>query len=65
MRRLHILVEGQTEETLVRDVLAPHLGSRGIHATSVLLKTKRLKTGGSFKGGVTSTRQVVEDIRRS
>lgn len=64
MKRLHVLVEGQTEETFVRDVLAPHLEGFGVAATAVLLKTKRVKSGGAFRGGVTSTEQVLGDIRR-
>lgn len=64
MKRLLILVEGQTEETFVRDVLSPHLSARSIHAIPVLLKTKRVKSGGAFRGGVTSTEQVLGDIRR-
>jgi len=64
MKRLLVLVEGQTEETFVRDVLTPHLAAFDVHPTAVLLKTKRIKSGGAFRGGVTSTAQVVGDIRR-
>ena len=64
MKRLHVLVEGQTEETFVRDVLGPHLAAFGTAATPVLLKTKRVKSGGAFRGGVTCTEQVLGDIRR-
>ncbi|MBZ0118372.1 MAG: DUF4276 family protein, partial [Sandaracinaceae bacterium] len=64
MTKLLILVEGQTEETFVRNVLGPHLSSAGLTVTSVILKTKRVKAGGHFRGGVTSSSQVVEDIRR-
>lgn len=64
MKRLLILVEGQTEEAFVRDVLTPHLDPFVIYPTPVLLKTKRVKAGGHFKGGVTSTEQVLGDVRR-
>lgn len=64
MKHVHVLVEGQTEETFVRDVLAGHLEDRGIWPTPVLVKTKRVKSGGTFKGGVTSTGKVLNDIRR-
>jgi len=64
MKRLHVLVEGQTEDVFVRDVLTPHLTGKGIHPTSILLKTKRVKSGGAFRGGVTSTQQVLDDIAR-
>ena len=64
MKRLHVLVEGQTEETFVRDVLAPHLQAGGVTPIPVLLKTKRVKSGGAFRGGVTSSQQVIGDLRR-
>lgn len=64
MKRVHILVEGQTEEAFTRDVLTPHLYQFGIHPIAVLLKTKRVKSGGTFKGGVTTTEQVLGDVRR-
>jgi hypothetical protein len=64
MKRLHVLVEGQTEETFVRDVLTAHLAAFDVHPNPVLLKTKRVKSGGAFRGGVTSTEQVIGDIRR-
>lgn len=64
MKRLHVLVEGQTEDAFVRDVLTPHLVRRGVHPTSILLKTKRVKSGGAFRGGVTTTKQVLDDLGR-
>jgi hypothetical protein len=64
MKRVLVLVEGQTEETFVRDTLTAHLAPHGVHPTAVILKTKRIKSGGVFRGGVTSTAQVLGDIRR-
>lgn len=64
MRRLLVLVEGQTEETFVRDVLDPHLWNFGVAAIATILKTKRVKSGGTFRGGVTSSMQVMDDLRR-
>lgn len=52
MRRAHVLVEGQTEETFIRDVLGPHLVGLGIYLTPVLVATKRVKSGLKFKGGL-------------
>src|SRR6185436_9487197 len=48
VRRVHVLVEGQTEETFIRDVLAPHLASREVYLTPVLAATKRIKSGLKF-----------------
>jgi hypothetical protein len=64
MKRVLILVEGQTEETFVRDVLAPHLHTRDIAPVPKLLVTKRIKSGGHFKGGAVSYTQVKGDLHR-
>ena len=45
MKRLLVLVEGQTEEAFVRDVLTPHLNEHRVHPESVLLKTPLPDTG--------------------
>ncbi len=37
MTRVNIVVEGQTEETFVKEVLAPALGYRGVYLTPRLL----------------------------
>lgn len=50
MRRLHILVEGQTEESVVRTVLQPHLEHHGWSVTYSILVTKRA-AGGAQCGG--------------
>lgn len=62
-RRLHLLVEGQTEETVVNRVLGPHLTSVGWTVTTSLVKTKRPAGGPSHKGGLSTWRQVETDVR--
>ena len=62
MKKVLILVEGQTEETVVRDVLSPYLGSTGVHLEPIILKTKREKWGTTFKGGIRSFDQVRRDL---
>lgn len=62
MSRVHVLAEGQTEETFIRDVLAPYLATKGVYPFATLVKTKRVKDGPDFKGGITSYRQVKNDI---
>lgn len=64
MKRLLIYVEGQTEETFVRDVLAPYLWTLGLHPEPTLARTKRTRSGQTFKGGITSHQRVGRDIRR-
>ena len=44
MNRVRILVEGQTEETFVNDILSPHLNQMGIYPYAFLFRRK----GGSF-----------------
>ncbi len=64
MKKVLILVEGQTEETFVRDVLSPHLEATGIYIIAKLATTKRVKSGSHFKGGITSYHRVKNDIIR-
>ena len=44
MNRVRILVEGQTEETFVNEILSPHLNHMGIYPHAFLFRKK----GGSF-----------------
>ncbi len=61
MTNLNIIVEGQTEETFVRDVLAPHWGARGIFAVARCVETGR-KNKVIFRGGVTNYEKIRRDI---
>jgi hypothetical protein len=63
MRRVLILVEGQTEERFVKSILQPHLLTFSVHAEPKIVTTKRVKSGADFKGGVTSFGKVEHDIR--
>lgn len=63
MRFAHILVEGQTEESFVRQVLGPHLLGFGLHLNPVLVSTKRSFDGTKFKGGVNSYSRLRQDVR--
>lgn len=48
MSRLCIVCEGQTEETFVRDVLAPALGSVGLNVTPQTIETSPGHRGGAL-----------------
>lgn len=63
MKRVLILCEGQTEETFVTRLLAPHLAPHGIFAIPKVLVTKKVKSGGEFQGGITSYHQVRRDVQ--
>lgn len=64
MKRVLILVEGQTEERFVKDVLAPSFVGRQVFLSPTLLVTKRVKDGPNFKGGVTSYGKFRADVQR-
>lgn len=64
MKKVLILVEGQTEETFVKRTLGPHLSSLDVFVVPTILKTKRFKSGASFKGGVPPYERVRKDIQR-
>jgi hypothetical protein len=63
-KRILILVEGQTEERFVKDVLAPHFLAAGVYLSATILVTKKVKDGPNFKGGITSFRKFEEDLNR-
>jgi hypothetical protein len=62
MKRVLILVEGQTEETFIRDILGPHLTNYGIFPTPIIISTKRTKSGNKFKGGVVEYNKVKSEV---
>ncbi|MCW5257555.1 DUF4276 family protein [Verminephrobacter aporrectodeae subsp. tuberculatae] len=63
MMRLLMLVEGQSEEIFVKQVLQPHLAQRGVHVQPTVLWTKRRRDGGGFRGGVSSWKKICESLR--
>jgi hypothetical protein len=63
MRAAAILVEGQTEEAVVQDVLAPWFMERGCCLTPVILKTKRPAGQPSHRGGIARYGKVERDLR--
>lgn len=63
MRRLLMLVEGQSEEVFVKQTLTPYLAEHGVYVQSpVVLWTKRVPGGGGFRGGVTSWNQIRKNL---
>ena len=59
MIRVKVFVEGQTEETFVRDVLAPAFAYKAIYFTPILAQTSR-----GHKGGIVSYGKVKHQIER-
>ena len=63
-KRVLILVEGQTEERFVKDVLGPAFFEKELFFAPTLLVTKHVKDGPNFKGGVTNFAKFENDARR-
>jgi len=63
-KRVLILVEGQTEERFVKDVLSPEFWSKELYFYPTILVTKRVKDGPNFKGGVTNFAKFENDALR-
>ena len=64
MIRLLMLVEGQSEEIFVKKTLTPHLASHGVVVESpILLWTKRIPSGGGFRGGVSNWNQIRANLK--
>lgn len=61
MTRLNIVVEGNTEKSFVKEVLAPYLAAHGVFATARSVQTSRR---GSAKGGLVSYQKAKGDILR-
>jgi hypothetical protein len=64
MNRVLISVEGQTEETFVREILTRHLWNLNVDPTPVVVATKIVKQGNKFKGGLSSYAQVWNDVQK-
>lgn len=64
MTRCYVLVEGQTEEAFINQVVSPHLMGHGFHhVTPVVIATKRPADGGKYRGGIGSWSQFERELR--
>lgn len=61
-KRGYVLVEGQTEERFIKQVLAPHFYPMGFYLEPTILVTKYVKQGADFKGGVQRFAQFKRDL---
>ena len=59
MSRIYLLVEGQTEEAFVSELLVPHYSNQGIFLTPIIVSTRP-----GFKGGVVGYMKVRRQIER-
>ena len=63
MKRVHVLVEGQTEEAFVGRVVRRHLHGFDLYVGSKVIVTKRVLSGPDRKGGVSSWLQIERDLK--
>ncbi len=59
MSRIYLLVEGQTEEAFVGELLTPHYARMGLYLTPIVVSTSA-----GYKGGVVSYAKVKPQISR-
>lgn len=62
MQKVLVLVEGQTEEKYVKEVLNPHFTNHRKYLIPTIINTRVIKSGPNFKGGILSYRQVKRDL---
>lgn len=59
MTRVYLLVEGQTEEAFVRELLMPHYARVGLYLTPIIVNTSP-----GYKGGVVSYAKIKPQLMR-
>lgn len=64
MQKVIVLVEGQTEEKFVKEVLNSHFNNHGKYLMPTIINTRIVKSGPNFKGGILSYGQVKRDLVR-
>ncbi len=62
IKKINILVEGQTEESFVKNILHPYFSPKNIFLIPTILTTKKNLRGPNHKGGITSYKQVKNDL---
>lgn len=61
--RLHFIVEGQTEEAFVNQILKPHLANKSVWAYARCVTTNT-KENTAYKGGIRKYEKVKKDITK-
>jgi len=64
MKKVLILVEGQTEERFVKVTLYNYLFKQGVLVIPCIIETKEVKSGPNFKGGINSYKKIKGDLRK-
>lgn len=65
MKKVLVLVEGQTEEEFVRESLYEYMSPKGLHLVPIIAKTKRAIGGNpAFRGGIVAYGKIAFDLKR-
>jgi hypothetical protein len=64
IRKGLVLVEGQSEERFVKDVLGPPMLEQDLVLIPTLIVTKVVKSGPNFKGGVSGYQKIRRDLTK-
>ena len=62
MRRIHLLVEGQTEEAIANNILIPYLESPSTWLSVSVLASSRQPGGAKVRGGVATWARIRRDV---
>ena len=62
MKKVLILVEGQTEEKFIKELLVPYFVNKSIYIVPIIVSTSREKSGSKYKGGVVGFGQVKSEL---
>jgi len=61
---IHVVVEGQTEEAFVGQVLGPYFSARGLWLHPHLVQTARRPSGEKMRGGGNHWKKIRDDVAR-
>ncbi|WP_394508928.1 DUF4276 family protein [Priestia aryabhattai] len=62
IKQVMVLVEGQTEETFVNQVLQPYLNAKDIYLSTTMVCTKKVKGVRKYRGGIADYDQLKRDL---
>jgi hypothetical protein len=62
MKKILVLVEGQTEEQFTKKNLCEECFDSGIQFIPVILSTKKTKMGNKFRGGVSTYSKIKSEV---
>lgn len=63
MKRIYVLCEGETEESVVKNVLNPYFNLKDIYLIPVIIETKRT-INLKYKGGISSFAKIIKELKK-